>query len=106
MTDFEVITKIQEAILNLEATSNKCGFFNYHGHIQKFDVHVTPTKNNYVNWLMRMDFYLGRSAIYNTEFLKLFYVEMEKIANIPDVPNEEMVTVQLPKSRAIELGVA
>lgn len=93
-----------------EATKNSVKVFwvEYSGHVNKMSFAVAKSKEAYMHRVTSEDFIRldWDSAEDAEKELARILRKISDIATIPDEPVEEMVTVQIPKSKAKEMGVA
>jgi hypothetical protein len=105
MNKRELIHALVDRLLDLEASSNKMISFNYSHHSMSF--YVARNHLAYRDWLTKTSVHVffsddsGRTA---TQFIGALD-EINRVASLPDSPVEKMVDVQLPESKAKELGL-
>lgn len=103
MTKNDFIAGITRALLMVEASSVKSVSVTYHGFINSLEITVAKNKEafNQRLWYTR----IRLDGDLESEFAKAV-AQIELVGKIPDEPVEEMVTVQIPKRLAEEMGVA
>lgn len=92
----------------LEKNSLKVCMIDYSGHINKLEVSVRRNKKAFIHRLYTSPWLCLEDD--NQESCEKWLQEVCSAIDLlrlqPDEPVEEMVTIQVPKSKAIEMGVA
>ena len=93
--------KLASLSLVVNLYTDYCVFFNYSGHVNGVDLHITPTKNDYNNRIARSEFHakwpeLGRD-VYGDDRLsdmKERVAIMERILSDAKIPTDMMSEVE------------
>lgn len=106
MNKTETFKVILEKLLEVEMTSSKCLFLYYHGNIDSLDFHFTPNKKNTREKIGRnFSIYLdGPLKTLENEIQQIFK-DIDAIKKVEDGPIEEILTFQIPESKAREIGL-
>jgi hypothetical protein len=103
----QFIFAITNALDEMAANSAKIYFIDYYGHTNNLYVSIRANREAYQTKLYERQFYLQEFSPEDFEKkLAATLREISEIAALPDAPVEKMVTVQLPLSKAKEMGVA
>lgn len=107
MKKSQLLTQVYLAVDHLESNSSKRAFVWYSGHVQCLRVTIIPSKENYTETIMEKTIFLANaSEAQILDWFNDFTKDLESVSALPDGPNEPMITVRLPISRAKQLGVA